>query len=72
MKTHTLRSITIGVLLILRIRFTPEELGIQASSALVWLAIEVAIVMFSLYLVNARTDLTTWDVIAYTGYKYVG
>jgi len=53
-------------------RFSPEELGIQASSALVWFAIEVAIIMFSLYLVNARTDLSTWDVIAYSGYKYVG
>nr|XP_002132175.1 protein YIF1B-like isoform X1 [Ciona intestinalis] len=53
-------------------KFTPEVLGIQASSALVWLAIEVGIVLLSLYIVNARTDLSTWDVIAYSGYKYVG
>ncbi|XP_076817050.1 protein YIF1B-like [Clavelina lepadiformis] len=61
-----------GIFLGLNNKFTPEELGIQATSALVWLAIEVAIILFSLYLVNAKTDLSTWDVIAFTGYKYVG
>nr|CAB3267823.1 protein YIF1B-like [Phallusia mammillata] len=61
-----------GISLGMTNKFTPEELGIQASSALVWLAIEVAIIVFSLYLVNARTDLSTWDVLAFTGYKYVG
>ena len=65
LKVHSISSVVI-------LRFSPEELGIQASSALVWLTIEVAIIMFSLYLVNARTDLSTWDVIAYSGYKYVG
>lgn len=53
-------------------KFSPEELGMQASSAFVWLAIEIAIVMFSLYLVNVRTDLGTWDVVAFCGYKYFG
>lgn len=53
-------------------RFTPEELGMRASSALVWLVIEVALVMFSLYLVNAKTDLKTFDILSYCGYKYVG
>jgi len=53
-------------------RFTPEELGMRASSALVWLTIEVVIILFSLYLVNAKTDLKTFDIIAYSGYKYVG
>ena len=53
-------------------RFSPEELGMQASSAFVWLAIEIAVVIFSLYLVNVRTDLGTWDVVAFCGYKYFG
>ncbi|XP_064408760.1 protein YIF1B isoform X2 [Latimeria chalumnae] len=53
-------------------RFSPEILGIQASSALVWLIIEVLAVLLSLYLVTVNTDLTTIDLIAFSGYKYVG
>lgn len=53
-------------------KFSPEELGILASSTIVWLVIEVALISFSLYLVNVRTDLSTWDVLAYSGYKYTG
>lgn len=53
-------------------RFSPEILGIQASSALVWLIIEVLSVLLSLYLVTVNTDLTTIDLVAFSGYKYVG
>ncbi|XP_039503353.1 protein YIF1B isoform X2 [Pimephales promelas] len=53
-------------------RFSPEILGIQASSALVWLIIEVLAVLLSLYLVTVNTDLTTIDLVAFSGYKYVG
>ncbi|KAK2894953.1 hypothetical protein QQF64_011954 [Cirrhinus molitorella] len=53
-------------------RFSPEILGIQASSALVWLIIEVLTVLLSLYLVTVNTDLTTIDLVAFSGYKYVG
>ncbi|XP_056622808.1 protein YIF1B [Triplophysa dalaica] len=53
-------------------RFSPEMLGIQASSALVWLIIEVLAVLLSLYLVTVNTDLTTIDLVAFSGYKYVG
>ncbi|MGH0114940.1 UNVERIFIED_CONTAM: hypothetical protein FKN15_065864, partial [Acipenser sinensis] len=53
-------------------RFSPEILGIQASSALVWLIIEVLVTLLSLYLVTVNTDLTTIDLIAFSGYKYVG
>lgn len=60
-----------GIALGMNARFTPESLGVEASSALVWYIIEVLIIMFSLYLVNARTDLSTFDVIAFSGYKYV-
>ncbi|KAG5836685.1 hypothetical protein ANANG_G00231040 [Anguilla anguilla] len=44
----------------------------QASSALVWLIIEVLATLLSLYLVTVNTDLTTIDLIAFSGYKYVG
>lgn len=53
-------------------RFTPESLGMQASSALVWLIIEVLATLLSLYLVTVNTDLTTIDLVAFSGYKYVG
>ncbi|CAJ1065604.1 Hypothetical predicted protein [Xyrichtys novacula] len=53
-------------------RFTPELLGVQASSALVWLIMEVLAVLLSLYLVTVNTDLTTIDLLAFSGYKYVG
>lgn len=44
----------------------------QASSALVWLIMEVLVVLLSLYLVTVNTDLTTIDLVAFSGYKYVG
>ncbi|XP_038150821.1 protein YIF1B isoform X1 [Cyprinodon tularosa] len=53
-------------------RFSPELLGVQASSALVWLIMEVLAVLLSLYLVTVNTDLTTIDLVAFSGYKYVG
>ncbi|XP_012712606.1 protein YIF1B isoform X1 [Fundulus heteroclitus] len=53
-------------------RFSPELLGVQASSALVWLIMEVLVVLLSLYLVTVNTDLTTIDLLAFSGYKYVG
>ncbi|XP_026990083.1 protein YIF1B isoform X3 [Tachysurus fulvidraco] len=53
-------------------RFSPEILGMQASSALVWLIMEVLAILLSLYLVTVNTDLTTIDLVAFSGYKYVG
>ncbi|KAM9587619.1 protein YIF1B [Morphnus guianensis] len=53
-------------------RFSPDSLGLQASSALAWLIVEVLAVLLSLYLVTVNTDLTTIDLIAFAGYKYVG
>ncbi|XP_071979552.1 protein YIF1B [Engystomops pustulosus] len=52
--------------------FSPEILGMQASSALAWLIVEVFAVLLSLYLVTVNTDLTTVDLVAFSGYKYVG
>ncbi|XP_059161058.1 protein YIF1B-B-like [Physella acuta] len=53
-------------------RFTPEQLGAQASSALVWLIIEMVGFTLSLYILNLNTDLKYLDIIAYCGYKFVG
>ncbi|KAM9035325.1 protein YIF1B isoform 1-T1 [Sarcophilus harrisii] len=53
-------------------RFSPDLLGLQASSALAWLTVEVLAILLSLYLVTVNTDLTTIDLLAFSGYKYVG
>uniref|UniRef100_A0A8C6HXV2 Protein YIF1 n=1 Tax=Mus spicilegus TaxID=10103 RepID=A0A8C6HXV2_MUSSI len=53
-------------------RFSPDLLGLQASSALAWLTLEVVAILLSLYLVTVNTDLTTIDLVAFLGYKYVG
>lgn len=51
--------------------FTPESLGGSLSSGLGWLAFETLIVSFVMYLVSVRTDMKTYDVLAYIGYKFV-
>ncbi|XP_064295799.1 latent-transforming growth factor beta-binding protein 4-like, partial [Phalacrocorax carbo] len=53
-------------------RFSPDSLGLQASSALAWLIVEVLAILLSLYLLAVNTSLTTIDLIAFIGYKYVG
>lgn len=53
-------------------RFSPEQLGIQASSALAWSLAEVIIELITLHIMNINTNLTTLDLVAYSGYKYVG
>ncbi|XP_055522181.1 protein YIF1A [Leucoraja erinacea] len=61
-----------GVALGIQKRFSPEVLGMCASTALVWIIIEVLALVLALYLISVHTDLTTFDLIAYSGYKYVG
>jgi len=53
-------------------RFTPEVLGILASSALAWTVVEIIVALVTLYVTNIQTKLKTFDLIAYAGYKYVG
>ncbi|KAL5007926.1 hypothetical protein ScPMuIL_013507 [Solemya velum] len=61
-----------GVVLGTQDRFTPEQLGIQASTALVWLVLELLAILFSMYLMNVKTDLKYLDMMCYIGYKFVG
>jgi hypothetical protein len=53
-------------------RFTPEILGIQASSALAWTVVEILVELITLYITNIQVNLKTLDLLAYGGYKYVG
>ena len=54
------------------LRFTPEQLGITSSTALVWLIIEILLLLLIMYILNVTTDLKYLDLLAYCGYKYVG
>lgn len=53
-------------------RFTPEQLGMHASSVLVWNILEICVLCFTFYIFNVQSKLRTLDLIAYCGYKYVG
>uniref|UniRef100_A0ACB8G790 Uncharacterized protein n=1 Tax=Sphaerodactylus townsendi TaxID=933632 RepID=A0ACB8G790_9SAUR len=61
-----------GMALGLQKRFSPEVLGICASTAFVWVVIEVLALLLGLYLITVQSDLGTFDLLAYCGYKYVG
>ncbi|XP_060646006.1 protein YIF1B-A isoform X1 [Drosophila nasuta] len=63
--------IVAGLLLGMQNRFSPEQLGIQASSALAYSIFELVVYSISLYVMNVKTSLKTLDLIAFTGYKYV-
>ncbi|XP_078671152.1 protein YIF1B-like isoform X1 [Branchiostoma floridae x Branchiostoma belcheri] len=52
--------------------FTPELLGMQASSALVWLILEIVVITMAMYILSVATDIKTFDLLAFCGYKYVG
>ena len=54
------------------VRFTPEVLGMTASSALVITLIEVLLIKFGCYILNIASDVVFLDIVAYAGYKYVG
>jgi len=53
-------------------RFSPEVLGIQASSVIVWAVIEVLAVWVTLYILSIQTPLKILDLFAFSSYKYVG
>lgn len=53
-------------------RFTPEQLGITASSALVWLFIELLVIIMSIYVMGISSQVKYLDLLALCGYKYVG
>eukprot|EP00099_Drosophila_melanogaster_P023667 NP_651498.1 uncharacterized protein Dmel_CG5484, isoform C [Drosophila melanogaster] len=63
--------IVAGLLLGMQKRFSPEQLGIQASSAMAYSIFELVIYSLALYVMNVKTSLKTLDLLAFTGYKYV-
>lgn len=61
-----------GIVLGTQQRFSPEQIGILASSALAWCIVELALYSSCLYISNIQTSLRTLDILAYGGYKFVG
>jgi hypothetical protein len=59
-----------GLILGMQNRFTPEQLGIQASSALAYIIFELIIYTVTLYVANITTTLKTLDLLAFSGYKF--
>ncbi len=74
---HTPRSVSVSLTKFcfcfsagMQNRFTPEQLGILASSALAYSIFELIIYSITLYITNIPTTLKTLDLLAYSGYKF--
>lgn len=64
--------IVTSVILGLESRFHPEVLGLRASRALAIIVVELAAIKLGTYLLNIQGDHTMMDLLAYSGYKFVG
>lgn len=65
-------TIAASVIYGLRGRFHPENLGYTASRALAIVFVEFSAVKLGCYLLNIQGDHTIFDLVAYSGYKFVG
>lgn len=61
-----------SVILGLESRFHPEVLGLRASRALAIILVELSVIKLGTYLLNIQGDHTMMDLLAYSGYKFVG
>ncbi|KAF9930068.1 hypothetical protein FBU30_000905 [Linnemannia zychae] len=52
--------------------FKPEILGPTASSAMAVILLEITIIKLCVYLLNITSDVSMLDLLAYSGYKFVG
>lgn len=53
-------------------KFSPEILGPTASSALAVIILEFTIIKLCVYVLNITSDVPILDLLAYSGYKFVG
>lgn len=61
-----------GLVLGTQDRFTPEQLGMTASSVLVWLILELVVIIATLYTTGISGNVKYLDLLSLCGYKYVG
>jgi len=64
--------LVVGYVLGLNNRFSPEVLAATASSAMVWLVLEIIIIYLTTTVMSIKTTLAKWDFLAFSTYKYVG
>jgi len=64
--------LVVGYVLGLKDAFSPDQLAATASSALVWLVLELAAIYLTLTAMSIATNLCKWDVLSFSTYKYVG
>lgn len=55
----------------LRGDFHPEVFGYLASQTLACSVVDIALFKIGLYLLNCSTHSSIWDLVAFSGYKYV-
>lgn len=53
-------------------KFEPQLLGTTSSTASVLIIIELLLLWLGRYLLNISSDSQIYDLIAYSGYKFVG
>jgi len=63
--------IAIAIALGMQGKFTPEMLGMTATSAFVWLILEICLIQLCMYLISVSTDIKIFDLAAFCGYKFV-
>eukprot|EP00042_Codosiga_hollandica_P030245 m.174609 g.174609 ORF g.174609 m.174609 type:complete len:197 (-) comp53308_c0_seq7:94-684(-) len=61
-----------GVGLGLDSKFSPELLGLTASSLLGWLVVEVLCYYAAFYVLNLQSNAGIWELLSLSSYKYVG
>jgi len=61
----------VGFVLGTNLKFTPEVLGVTASTGLFVLAVEILLIKTGFYLLNCG-NVSLTDLAAYCGYKFVG
>lgn len=52
--------------------FTPEILGSIATTSVIVIVVEILILRLAIYLLNITNESQLLDLVAYSGYKFVG
>ncbi|KAF9927966.1 hypothetical protein BGZ65_006513 [Modicella reniformis] len=62
----------VGISLGTSSKFRPDMLGPTASSALAVILLEFTMIKLCIYLLNISSEVSVLDLLAYSGYKFVG
>ncbi|KAI8804914.1 hypothetical protein BJ742DRAFT_681505 [Cladochytrium replicatum] len=62
----------VGMVLGAEKKFKPDELGMTSTTSAFIILVEIIFLKFGCYLLNVPTEVPLLDLVAYTGYKFVG